>query len=75
MSLAEVEAYIKANGHLPNVPSACEVEENGSGLGAMNKILLEKVEELTLALNSRGSGPLLICKLVWITWELEMRSR
>lgn len=48
MSLAEVEAYIAANGHLPNVPSACEVEENGLGLGEMNKILLEKVEELTL---------------------------
>jgi hypothetical protein len=50
MTLDEVEAYIKAHGHLPNVPSACEVEENGLGLGAMNKILLEKVEELTLHL-------------------------
>lgn len=48
MPLAEVEAYIAANGHLPNVPSACEVEENGIGLGVLNKILLEKVEELTL---------------------------
>jgi hypothetical protein len=50
MSLEQVEAYIKAHGHLPNVPSACEVEENGLGLGEMNKILLEKVEELTLHL-------------------------
>jgi len=48
MPLDEVERYIAAYGHLPNVPSACEVEENGLGLGAMNKILLEKVEELTL---------------------------
>lgn len=48
MPLAEVEAFIAANGHLPNVPSACEVEEHGLGLGEMNKILLEKVEELTL---------------------------
>lgn len=48
MPLAEVEAYIAANGHLPNVPSACEVEESGLGLGEMNRILLEKVEELTL---------------------------
>ncbi|MCB0778026.1 MAG: hypothetical protein KDB87_14355, partial [Flavobacteriales bacterium] len=50
MTLEEVEAYIKKNGHLPNVPSAREVEENGLGLGEMNKILLEKVEELTLHL-------------------------
>lgn len=50
MSLEEVEAYIQQHGHLPNVPSACEVEENGLGLGEMNRILLEKVEELTLHL-------------------------
>ncbi|MEZ4740809.1 MAG: hypothetical protein R2818_15965 [Flavobacteriales bacterium] len=38
MPLEEVAAYIQANGHLPNVPSACEVEENGLGLsGEMNK--------------------------------------
>lgn len=48
MSLKEIEAFIALNGHLPNVPSAAEVEENGLGLGEMNKILLEKVEELTL---------------------------
>ena len=47
-SLAETEAYIKANGHLPNVPSATEVEEGGLSLGEMNKVLLQKVEELTL---------------------------
>lgn len=50
MPLAEVSQYIAINGHLPNVPSACEVEENGLGLGELNKILLEKVEELTLHL-------------------------
>ncbi|MBK9764641.1 MAG: hypothetical protein IPO87_15150 [Flavobacteriales bacterium] len=50
MPLPEVKQYIAANGHLPNVPSACEVEENGIGLGELNKILLEKVEELTLHL-------------------------
>jgi len=50
LPLQEVAAYIEAHGHLPNVPSACEVEENGLGLGEMNKILLEKVEELTLHL-------------------------
>ena len=48
MPLNEVADYIQANGHLPNVPSECEVEENGIGLGDLNKILLEKIEELTL---------------------------
>ncbi|MDK2773254.1 MAG: hypothetical protein KYX68_13685 [Flavobacterium sp.] len=47
-SLDEVEEYIKEEGHLPNIPSAEEVEENGVQLGEMNKKLLEKVEELTL---------------------------
>lgn len=50
MSLEETEAYIQENGHLPNVPSEEEVLENGQSLGEMNKILLEKVEELTLHL-------------------------
>jgi len=49
--LAEVEQYIRTNGHLPNVPSAAQVEkEGGVELGAMNAKLLEKVEELTLYL-------------------------
>ncbi len=48
MPLMEVKTYVEANGHLPNVPDACEVEEEGIALGEMNRILLEKVEELTL---------------------------
>ncbi|MBR1513332.1 MAG: hypothetical protein IJ622_03470, partial [Bacteroidales bacterium] len=48
MSLKELDTYVKANKHLPGVPSACEVEEQGTvDLGEMNAILLEKVEELT----------------------------
>jgi hypothetical protein len=35
-------------GHLPNVPSASEVEEEGMSVGEMNRLLLQKVEELTL---------------------------
>lgn len=49
-SLQVVEKYIKENGHLPNVPSAKTVQEEGLAIGEMNKILLEKVEELTLYL-------------------------
>ncbi|WP_339606403.1 hypothetical protein [uncultured Roseivirga sp.] len=47
-TLNELEAYIKANQHLPEVPSAKEVEENGLDLGKMDATLLQKVEELTL---------------------------
>ncbi|WP_108246744.1 tail fiber protein [Muricauda brasiliensis] len=47
-SLEEVENYIKLNGHLPNIPSAKDMEENGVQLGEMNMRLLEKIEELTL---------------------------
>ncbi|MEQ9062817.1 MAG: hypothetical protein RIE58_01480 [Vicingaceae bacterium] len=46
--LSEVEAYINENGHLPEVPSAKEIEENGIDLGEMNAVLLRKIEELTL---------------------------
>jgi len=47
-SLTEVAAYIHINKHLPEMPSANEVEENGTKLGEMNMLLLKKVEELTL---------------------------
>jgi hypothetical protein len=46
--LAEIEAYIKENKHLPEVPSAKVMEKNGVQLGEMNMLLLKKVEELTL---------------------------
>ncbi len=47
-SLEEVEAYVKENSHLPEVPSAEEIAEHGLDIGAMNLILLKKIEELTL---------------------------
>ncbi|MBC3844831.1 hypothetical protein H8K90_00430 [Winogradskyella echinorum] len=47
-TLEEVEKYIKENGHLKDIPSAEEVEESGIDLGEMNKLLLQKIEELTL---------------------------
>jgi hypothetical protein len=46
--LTEVEAFIKTNKHLPDIPSAAEMEEAGVNLAEMNKLLLMKVEELTL---------------------------
>jgi len=48
MSLEELEQSIQKNSHLPGLPSASEIEENGIMLGDMQKRLLEKVEELTL---------------------------
>lgn len=47
-SLKELEQFINANKHLPEIPSAKEVEENGVNLGEMNAKLLKKIEELTL---------------------------
>lgn len=50
LSLDEVQQYINDYGHLPNIPSAKEVKRSGLQLGEMNKLLLEKIEELTLHL-------------------------
>ncbi|MGX1931313.1 hypothetical protein [Flagellimonas sp. 2504JD4-2] len=47
-TLEEVAKHIQEKGHLINIPSTKEVEENGIQLGKMNKLLLEKIEELTL---------------------------
>ncbi len=47
-SLDEVEKYIGQNKHLPNIPSAKEVEEKGLRVGDIQKRMMEKIEELTL---------------------------
>ncbi|NER12988.1 hypothetical protein GWK08_06025 [Leptobacterium flavescens] len=61
-TLEELQKYIQQNKHLPNIPSAKEMETNGVELGIMNMKLLEKIEELTLytlkqqtELNSKNS--------------------
>ncbi|HLV41287.1 MAG TPA: hypothetical protein VKY37_03320 [Brumimicrobium sp.] len=48
MPLNEVKAFIDANGHLPNVSSAKEIEADGVNLGEAAKTSMEKIEELTL---------------------------
>lgn len=50
LPLSELESYINENKHLPEVPSAKEMEKDGLNLKEMNLILLKKVEELTLHL-------------------------
>ncbi|MCF7794290.1 MAG: hypothetical protein K9N09_10400 [Candidatus Cloacimonetes bacterium] len=49
-TLTEVEDFISKNGHLPEIPSAEEVEQEGVNIGDMQAKLLQKVEELTLYL-------------------------
>lgn len=46
--LEEVEATIKEEHHLPNVPSAAEIENSGMDVGALLRMQMEKIEELTL---------------------------
>ncbi|MBL7895464.1 MAG: hypothetical protein JNK50_09270 [Bacteroidia bacterium] len=48
-SLEEVKTFVEKNKHLPGVPSASElVEQGGIDLGKMDAKLMEKIEELTL---------------------------
>jgi hypothetical protein len=47
-SLISLSRYIKANNHLPGLPSADSVAKNGIDLGANQARLLQKIEELTL---------------------------
>jgi len=48
MSLIELEVYLSKNHHLPNLPTAQEVGENGIDLYETLRLLTEKLEELTL---------------------------
>ncbi len=48
--LSVVEGFVQKNGHLPGVPSQAEVAEKGLGLGSMQTVQMEKIEELYLHL-------------------------
>jgi len=48
LSLNELDNFIQQYGHLPGIPTADDVKENGIKLGEINRKLLQKVEELTL---------------------------
>jgi hypothetical protein len=47
-TLGDIQSFIEINKHLPDVPSAKEMEQNGIKLAEMNLLLLKKIEELTL---------------------------
>jgi hypothetical protein len=49
-TLESIEKHILQHKHLPGIPSAATVEQEGFDLGNMNRLLLEKIEELTLHL-------------------------
>ena len=49
-SLSSISLYINQNHHLPEMPTAKEVNADGLDIGEINKILVKKVEELTLYL-------------------------
>ena len=48
LTLVEIESFIKENKHLPEIPSAKEIQQEGLYLGEMTNLLLQKIEELTL---------------------------
>ncbi|MDQ7949179.1 MAG: hypothetical protein REI78_00425 [Pedobacter sp.] len=63
-SLAELEQFIKLNRHLPDMPTAKDVAENGVSLGDLSKQLLKKQEELTLHLIAQDKKINELLKLV-----------
>lgn len=48
MPLSQLENFIAANNHLPNIPKAEVLEKEGTDLGEMQRKMMEKIEELTL---------------------------
>ena len=54
--LKELDRYIKVNKHLPEMPNAKQAEQQGINLGEMNKLLLKKIEELTLHLIEKNKA-------------------
>lgn len=50
MPLSEVENFVKTNKHLPGVPSAKLIEEEGQSIAELQTLQMEKIEELTLHL-------------------------
>ena len=48
MPLDSVETYIEQEQHLPNMPSASQIEKDEIGIGEITRLQQEKIEELTL---------------------------
>jgi len=50
MSLNKLEKFVQVNKHLPGIPTAKEINQEGINLSEINAKLLQKVEELTIYL-------------------------
>ena len=48
MPLDELHHFISLNGHLPNIPSASDIGGSGIDVGEMQRLMMEKIEELSL---------------------------
>ncbi len=48
LSITELEEFVTKNNHLPNIPSAADIEKDGQHLGEIQRKMLEKIEELSL---------------------------
>ena len=46
--LPDLESFISTHSHLPEIPSANEMQEDGVDINEMQIKLLQKIEELTL---------------------------
>ena len=46
--IKQLETFIQNNGHLPNVPTTSEIESSGLEVGETQRLMMEKIEELTL---------------------------
>lgn len=66
--LPELENYVIKNNHLPDIPSAKEMQENGLELGDMQIKLLQKIEELTLYIIKQDK------RIDALEWQLSKRK-
>lgn len=48
LPLLKLEEYIRQHNHLPGIPSANDIEKKGLPLAEMQRLQMEKIEELTL---------------------------
>jgi len=56
MTIPELSRFIEQNGHLPEVPAASEIEKTGIDVGEMQKIMMKKIEELSLYIIQQQEG-------------------
>lgn len=48
LSIVELDKYLQKNKHLPGVPSAKQIKKSGLEVGDMQRLAMEKIEEMAL---------------------------